>query len=237
MGYQQNDFEFLDSSRKTDKEQIREALTYWADTWRRLKKNKMAIAGLIGVILISLFAIFGPSFTDYEFAEQHTDFANTPMRVEVYEISTDLYVYLTPAYRMIVVEPDGTFLYRLDQSGFDFANKQFHFDYEGEDVMVDYSYKLLDELADENIDYSITFRGIEYKVPYNVTSNKSYPLGSDNVGRDVLTRIMYGARISLEVALFAALFSLVIGVTYGAIAGMAGSWLDNLMMRIVDIID
>jgi oligopeptide transport system permease protein len=237
MNFERNDFDFIDSSRKADKEQVREALTYWADTWRRLKKNKMAIAGLIGVILVTLFALVGPFFTGYDFDEQHTDFANTPLRIEIYEIDDGLYVYLTPAYRLLVVEEDGTFLYRLTQTSLDAINRQFHYDYFGEDVTVDYSYNLDEDLADENINYSIIFRGIENKIPYKVTSNKSYPLGSDNVGRDILTRIMYGARISLEVALFAALFSLLIGVTYGAIAGMAGGRIDNLMMRFVDIVD
>ncbi|MCK7479093.1 MAG: hypothetical protein M0C28_18310 [Candidatus Moduliflexus flocculans] len=105
MPFQENDFAFLENSKKTDNEQIRQALTYWADTWRRLKKNKMAIAGLIGVILITLFAFVGPLFTLYDYDEQQTDFANTPLRVEVFEIADDLYVYLTPAYRLIVVEP------------------------------------------------------------------------------------------------------------------------------------
>jgi oligopeptide transport system permease protein len=48
---------------------------------------------------------------------------------------------------------------------------------------------------------------------------------------------MYGARISLEVAFFAAIFSIAIGVTYGAVSGMVGGRLDNFMMRTVDIID
>ncbi len=238
MPFQENDFTFLETNQKADKEQVRQALTYWADTWRRLKKNKMAIAGLIGVILITLFAFVGPLFTPYDYDEQQTDFANTPLHVEVFEIDTDFYVYLNPStYRLLVVAEDGTFLHRLEQTSLDAINKQFHYDNAGEDVIVDFSYKVLPALADEGIDYSIIYKGVEYKTPLKVVPNQTFPLGSDNVGRDILTRIMYGARISLEVALFAALFSLVIGVTYGAIAGMVGGRIDNLMMRFVDIID
>jgi len=237
MPFQPNDFQFIDPSQRVDNEQVRTSLTYWQDTWRRLKKNKMALSGLIGVFLIVLFAVFGPLFTPYGYEEQQTDFANTPLHVEVFEIADDLYVYLTPQYRLLVVEEDGTFLYRLDQTSLDFANKQFHFDYHGEDIMVDYTYKLYEDLADEGIDYSINFRGVEYKTPYDVTSNKTFVLGSDNVGRDILTRTMYGARISLTVAVIAAILVLLIGVTYGAVAGMAGGRVDELMMRFVDIID
>ncbi|HEY8932386.1 MAG TPA: ABC transporter permease [Rariglobus sp.] len=61
-------------------------------------------------------------------------------------------------------------------------------------------------------------------------------LGTDQLGRDLLTRLMFGGRISLMVGLVATFVALAIGVVYGAISGYAGGKLDRLMMRIVDII-
>ena len=60
--------------------------------------------------------------------------------------------------------------------------------------------------------------------------------GRDELGRDVLSRICWGARVSLIVGFVATLVSLVIGVTYGAVAGYIGGMVDNLMMRLVDVL-
>ncbi len=69
-----------------------------------------------------------------------------------------------------------------------------------------------------------------------VTVNNNYILGADNVGRDLLSRILYGARVSLAVAFVGPFFSLLIGITFGLISGYAGGRLDNFMMRFVDIV-
>lgn len=61
-------------------------------------------------------------------------------------------------------------------------------------------------------------------------------MGTDIHGRDLLTRTLYGARLSLGIGLVATLVSLLIGVGYGAIAGYAGGAADTIMMRVVDIV-
>lgn len=63
-----------------------------------------------------------------------------------------------------------------------------------------------------------------------------HPMGTDDAGRDILARVLQGGRISLMVGIISTLVSLVIGVTYGAVAGYVGGRTDNLMMRIVDIV-
>lgn len=60
-------------------------------------------------------------------------------------------------------------------------------------------------------------------------------MGTDQEGRDLLSRVIYGARVSISVALGTALIALIIGTVYGAVSGYAGGKTDELMMRLVDI--
>lgn len=60
-------------------------------------------------------------------------------------------------------------------------------------------------------------------------------MGTDELGRDIFSRVVYGARVSLSAALAAVGLSLVIGIPLGAIAGSFGCWVDNLIMRITDV--
>src|SRR5712691_2993928 len=132
----------------------------WRDAWRRLLKNKLAVFGMIVVILLALASVLGPTVI-----QRATGFA-----YDVIPKDTRLNKSFPP-FR----SPEGTFSW-------------------------------------------------------------THPMGTDNAGRDILARVLSGGQISLMVALISTLVSLVIGVSYGAIAGYVGGGIDDLMMRVVDVL-
>ena len=63
----------------------------------------------------------------------------------------------------------------------------------------------------------------------------AFPLGTDSLGRCVLSRLMFSARTALEVAVIAALLAAIIGITLGVVAGALGGWIDQLVSRLIDV--
>jgi peptide/nickel transport system permease protein len=114
------------------------------EVWHRLKKNKLAVVGLIVIILLILVAFLGPIIAPYTYSEQDT----------------------------------------------------------------------LSKFA---------------------PSSKEHLLGTDNLGRDVLSRLIYGTRQSLQMGIYSVAMAAVIGIFIGAIAGFYGGLIDDLLMRILDI--
>ncbi len=69
----------------------------------------------------------------------------------------------------------------------------------------------------------------------NAMSGRVYLLGTDNQGRDILSTILYGARISLFVGFSAVLFAMVLGIFVGLVSAWRGGWIDSTLMRVADI--
>ncbi len=80
-----------------------------------------------------------------------------------------------------------------------------------------------------------TDQGREQREKFDTLSSMDHILGTDHTGRDVLSRMLYGARISLAVAAIAILSGFTIGTTLGIVSGYSGGWVDELITRLVDI--
>lgn len=129
----------------------RPSLTFWQDSWRRLKKNPLAIGGMIALIIILMLSLIGPFLNSYTYYEQNYDHVN------------------------------------------------------------------LEPFSDEAMATNHWF-------------------GTDDLGRDMWQRLWKGTQISLFIGIVAAMLDLTIGVLYGGYAGYKGGKVDDIMMRIIEVL-
>lgn len=137
----------------------------WADAMKRLMRNRMAVLGLIIIILSIFLAIFADAIAPKSYAEQRLMDNNAAPQWVV-----DMFPIMTSR----------------DDGGY-------------------------------------------------VTISNEYILGADDLGRDILSRIIYGTRISLAIAFVGPLVSILLGVPLGLIAGYFGGRADSIIMRVVDV--
>lgn len=230
-------FDFVSKEESSDQEVLRKSLTYWQDAWRRLKNHKLAMTGLVGVILVVFTAIFGPLFFRLSYSDQNLDFSNIPPRMAIYQVADGYNVFLTRDYKLLRISDKGEVLARIFDTDKDPVNKIYTYTDGDLDIALDFSYNLL---PGKDADYDYTFSlngGPEVAEPWKTVGNKTFPFGSDVVGRSIIIRVIYGARISLTIAFVATLVNLLIGVVWGSLAAYEGGRTDNLMMRFVDLLN
>ncbi|MDR1512926.1 MAG: ABC transporter permease [Propionibacteriaceae bacterium] len=205
----------------------RPARSFWRDVWFRFRQRKSAMGGAIVLLVIAALAVLGPSLTGHTYSSQENSLANVPPWFQATVLpGVEGRFYINPHMKLIEVTDQGELVRQVPQVRDDLVAQRMEFDLDGRTLTVDYTAQppaLLDQAGARVL-------------PSVHTWNKSHVFGTDMLGRDVLTRVLYGCRISLAVAFIAALVNMVIGIVYGGVSGYVGGMVDNVMMRLVDII-
>ncbi|MBR2687904.1 MAG: ABC transporter permease subunit [Aquamicrobium sp.] len=199
----------------------------WGDAWARLKANRAAMISLCYLILMGLVCIIGPWFVPHQYTTIYSDYVRTPPSFSAYPKEEMIKTALDDVVRRMRVDVKD-----VKQDG-------------GNLTITLSSSKPIDERYLRYLDRSDTFDGAQVlskspegnELVIGTTVRQAYFFfGTDNIGRDLLSRTLVAGRISLAIGLLAGVVAVVIGVLYGATAGFAGGKVDEVMMRIVDVL-
>ena len=205
----------------------RKTRSFAGDVWSRFRKKPTAIAGFLIIVLLVLFSVLGPLFTGKSYSEQDLNAANIAPRIKVFETPDgNGWLYITQSMKLLRVSAEGEFGEQLNKLREDSERQMLIFDYEGSELGLYYGKK----------PYLVVNPDTLVIAKSRMLRNRDYLLGTDSLGRDILTRLMYGSRVSLVVAFVAVIVNLLIGILYGGVSGYLGGNVDEFMMRIVDII-
>ncbi|PQO38662.1 ABC transporter permease [Blastopirellula marina] len=181
-------------------------ISLWQDAWRRLRRDWVSMTALSFLVVLGLAAIFTPLIPLQ--SPQLQDLGNRTGKPPEFSSMTKV----TNEKGESVDVPVSLGLIGKTGDDYDRRKSQLWSDLTGFDVML--------------LNVRLAIFG-DYCLPSLC--------GTDMLARDLLSRLFYGARVSLIVGIVATLVSLIIGVSYGAIAGYAGGIVDDFMMRVVDI--
>ncbi|MCJ8240229.1 ABC transporter permease [Peteryoungia algae] len=193
----------------------------------RFRRNKAAITGCVLLVFITLFSFAGPLFVPHSYDQVFSSYVSVPPSLSprpdpetLQEVAESVAQRARVTLDRFSVE-DGLFTAVISADAEIDPRTIRYFDRNNEFK----NSEVVEQSADGR---TITVSG-------NV-DQAYFPFGTDSNGRDLLVRVMLGGQISLAVGLAASLVSLGIGVIYGATSGYLGGRVDNIMMRIVEIL-
>lgn len=191
------------------------AASQWLLIWWKFRKHRLAMGAGAVILWLYLITIFCEVLAPYTLESYKIDFAYAPpQRLRIF---SEEGVHLRPfVYGLKGVRDPVTLrkIYAEDRT----KSYQLRFFVQGE------PYRFLG-LFDANV----RLIGVE-------DGGTLFLLGTDHLGRDLLSRILYGARISLTIGLIGVLMSFFLGLIVGVVSGYYGGWVDNLIQRFIEII-
>lgn len=213
----------------------------WMEAWKRLLKDKVAIVGGIVIVLLVVVAIFAPVFSPHDPNQQYpngtTSFGNPlPMGSRGKHLTIRLAEAPVRAYSI-----PSTILYQTaDEKAIYTTRQNINFEAGQQEISLPVNPRQ-PEMATLDTQLELQANGSDLSslaIPIaslQLANQESFPLGTDASGRDILSRLIYGARVSLQVGVLAVGFAVVVGAVLGLFAGYFGGWVDSLIMRITDI--
>lgn len=240
------DFAPATKEERDDFIQERQSVSYWKDAWRRLKKNVVAMVALGVIVFLVLFAFVGPYLIPYGYEQFNKGAENLYPYHYALEDQKRLEAEIAARTETEVLDVD-QMIAKAEEEAAARGEKLSSVDKAKIKAQAKVASKKSAE-ASEDVDPDALRKELGIKrrlfgysaaeLERKAGGEHVFPhiFGTDMYGRDILVRVMYGARVSMAVGICAALLVLCIGAVYGSISGYCGGKVDAVMQRIVELI-
>ena len=237
------DFAPATKEERDDFIQERQSVSYWKDAWRRLKKNVVAMVALGVIVFLVLFAFVGPYLIPYGYEQFNKGAENLYPYHYALEDQKRLEAEIAARTETEVLDVD-QMIAKAEEEAAARGEKLSSVDKAKIKAQAKVASKKSAE-ASEDVDPDALRKELGIKrrlfgysaaeLERKAEGERVFPhiFGTDMYGRDILVRVMYGARVSMAVGICAALLVLCIGAVYGSISGYCGGKVDAVMQRIV----
>lgn len=195
--------------------------------WWKFRKHRVAVFSGILLILFYLIAIFADFFSPYDPNQKGLQDRLRPMQVSFYNEDGD-FTFRPGVYGLSATRNPETarLIYKTDKSQW----YPIHF------FVKERPYNVLGIFETDIHLFGLGEEAVWTNIIGEEIPLRFMPLGSDKLGRDMLSRVIYGARISLSIGLVSVFLSLTLGIVLGGISGYYGGWVDNLVQRMIEFI-
>jgi oligopeptide transport system permease protein len=221
-----------DTVRQSDK-----ASSLWRDAWMRLRRNRMAVFGAGVLLLMALLSMLASWIAPYGYETQNLELKAVPPQLRWHTMQA-VYGRCTLEQARVNAVQFGGILGVLanEQEAHELHATIDKLDHGGTIWVAGWQGGSTPIRLRINADGFTPLEDNATEAKFLYLHSRAHWLGTDELGRDLFTRLLYGGRVSLMVGLCATVVSLTIGVLFGAIAGYFGGRTDDLMMRFVDIL-
>lgn len=213
----------------------------WKEAWKRLLKDKVAVVGGIVIILLVAMALFAPLISPHDPYKQYPNGTSSyGMPLPIGSHGKTLTLELAQAPTRITTVPETIKFVSDDQQQVYTLSNRITFEAGVQKVEAEVK-PLQAEMARQTGELKVSPQGEDLatlSIPISSASlrdSQNFALGTDSSGRDVLSRLIYGSQISLQVGMIAVGFSVFLGAILGLFSGYFGGWVDTLVMRLTDI--
>lgn len=213
----------------------------WKEALKRLLRDKLAVFGGLVVLILIVLAVLAPVISPHNPNKQYADGTTsygTPLPIGSHGKELKLVLSEAPKHTFSV---PSTITYTSADGKYDFTTRQnINFEAGGREAVIPVNPRKT-EMVSAPDGLNLTPSGVDLAdlslsiASATLSNTHFYPLGTDAAGRDVLSRLIYGARVSLEVGVLAIGLAVIIGSILGLVSGYFGGWVDSLIMRLTDI--